>query len=177
MLSTHHDINVTAGAAGSDRGHDIPVCRRSYHHCNVSGLNRSISVLAAVWKKSSWVRTCVCVSASVCACRICAFLCACARIAFHVGQIGSNFFIFFPHLWFVQTTVLSLLGKTEDYLCLYAKSQVLYSREMLHRFLNGSFSYPCGVISNISWGFSKFKEMLNSRNCDIVKSELTFNFS
>lgn len=34
----------------------------------------------------------------------------------------------------IVTTVLSLLCKTEDDLCLYAKSQLSYSKEMLHKF-------------------------------------------
>lgn len=84
--------------------------------------------------------------------RVCVRVHQCAHVAFvrffvHVhalpfsldGTIKMNDRVqsIFPGLCscsVIVTTVFSLLRKTEDYLCLYAKSHLLYSREMLHKF-------------------------------------------
>lgn len=85
MLSTHRDIKVTEGVAGSDRGHlHVAVELSLLQHVRTKLSNTHIS--CSVKGVSMCARVSVCVSASVCACCICAFLCACARIAFLVGR-------------------------------------------------------------------------------------------
>lgn len=88
MLSTHRDIKVKEGAAGSDGGHlRVAVELSSLQHVRTKLSNTHFS---CSMKGVCGVHVCacvrVCVRASVCACRICEFLCACARIAFLIGR-------------------------------------------------------------------------------------------
>lgn len=142
---------------------DIFVWQWCHHHCNMSGLNCLIPILAAVWKVCSCVRVCVYV-----------WVHQCVHVAFvhffvHVhalpflldGTIKMNYRVqsIFPSLCsclVIVMTVLSLLSKTENYLCLYAKSQLLYSREMLHKFWSGS---------SLEWLQHYMGIFLNSRIC------------
>lgn len=113
-----------------------------------------LSSLQHVWTKSSNIHLSCSMKGSV--------LCSCVRVYVRVHQCANVAFVrFFVHVHalpfsldgtikrndrvqsifpglcscsVIVTTVLSLLSKREDSLSLYAKSQLLYSREMLHTF-------------------------------------------
>ena len=148
MLSTHRDIKVKEGAAGSDGGHlRVAVELSSLQHVRTKLSNTHFS---CSMKGVCCVHVCAC--ACMCACigvrmsHLWVSLCMCTHCLSYWTEllkwmIGSKaFFQASVLVLVIVTTVLSLLRKAEDYLCLYAKWKLLYSREMLHKFWNRSLS-------------------------------------
>lgn len=143
MLSTHRDIKVKEGAAGRDAGHlCVAVEPSSLQHVRTK---LSITHLSCSMKgvRCVHVCTCVCVCACVHPCAHVAFVCFFVHV--HAlpflldGTIKVNDRVqsIVPGLCscsIIVTTVRSLLSNAEDYLCLYAKSQLKYSKEMLQKF-------------------------------------------
>lgn len=141
MLSTHRDIKVKEGAAGSDGGHlRVAVELSSLQHVRTKLSNTHLSCsMRGVCCVHVCVGACMCVCIGVRMLHLCFFVHVHALPFLLDGTIKMNGRVqsIFPGLCscsVIVTTVLSLLSKTEDYLCLYAKSQLIYSREMLHKF-------------------------------------------
>lgn len=153
MLSTHRDIKVKEGAAGSDRGHlCVAVDLSSLQHVRTKLSNTHLSCSV---KGVCYVHVCVWACVCVRMLHLCVSLCMCTyclscRTEQLKWMIGSK--AFFPGLCFCSVlviTVFSLLRKTKDYICLYAKSKLLYRREMLQKFWN----HPTCNDSNVRRGF------------------------
>lgn len=120
MLSTHHDIKVKEGAAGSDRGHlCVAVELSSLQHVRTKFSNTHIS---CSMKGVCIVHVCTC--ARMCECigvrmlHLCVSLCMCTHcLSCWTEQLKMNDRVksIFPGLCsclVIVTAVLSLLSKT-----------------------------------------------------------------